>query len=714
MKGTLNMGARTGVKLFAGVVLALTSTMAAATHVGEDLSGDQQLVASTDRLLGALRGWENAAPAAKAQRAELVVQLAQQRRARLLELLTRNPRVAASRLMPEALRNRLPDTAKALVERDVQVTGQVFAQVADDFERGVSRRTVHMQTSNSAAVLTLHLGDPAGAERDVLGWLGRDVRLAGSQLDGHVIVKDRTRVHVLSADGSTTSANGSTTPTITPVVTGDQKTLVVLANFSDSALSCSATDVQARVFAASGSSVNTSFRESSRNLVSFSGQVVGPFTVPYTSTGSCDYTGWASAADQAARAAGVDLTQYRRISYVTPRNGTCGWSGLAYMPGTRSWVQSCSATGVYTHELGHNLSLHHAATPTSEYGDGSDPMGGARNVRNNAANQVMAGWTPTGSVQDVGVGGSYAVEGLGPTSTGVPQTLRIAKPDTAETYYVSMRVATGLDAGLPSTALNTLSVHRASGRLPAKTYLLQYVGAGQTFSDAVNGIQITNQGVSGGVATVGIAFSGGTCERSAPTLAVSPSSRTASPGNATSYTLTVSNRNSAACGTSAFGLAQALPSGLSGTMSAASLSIAAGGSASATWTVSSASTIADGTYGIDATVKESTTAGVSTTGHATFIVYRDAEGPSLNITSPAEGAVLSGRSVTLSASVSDPGGVAAIEFYAGSRLLARDTTAPYSVKWNLRNATKGPTVILVRAFDTSGNVTERSINVTVP
>ena len=71
------------------------------------------------------------------------------------------------------------------------------------------------------------------------------------------------------------------------------------------------------------------------------------------------------------------------------------------MPGRQSWVQSCAATGVYSHEFGHNLSLHHAGTPSAEYGDGSDPMGGAKTVLHNAANRVMAGWMAPGTVVDV-------------------------------------------------------------------------------------------------------------------------------------------------------------------------------------------------------------------------------------------------------------------------------------------------------------------------
>src|SRR4029453_19509051 len=106
------------------------------------------------------------------------------------------------------------------------------------------------------------------------------------------------------------------------------------------------------------------------------------------------------------------------------------------------------APGVFSQELGHNLSFHHAATPSAEYGDSSDPMGGARVVNHNGANRVMAGWTAGGEILDVATGGSYALSTISAqTATGSPQVLRLAKPDTNERYYISFRGAVWPDRG---------------------------------------------------------------------------------------------------------------------------------------------------------------------------------------------------------------------------------------------------------------------------
>ena len=680
-----------------------------ASHIGEDAIADQQTVAATDQLLGALRQWENAPAAVREARLQQLLQRTADRKERLARLIERNPQVALSRLMPAALRDRLPAAARAMVEQDVQLRGEVVAEVASDVQRGFARQRFLLRANGAS--LELKLAEAAGAERALLGWAGRNVVLAGTQLDRQVLLHRKGDVQLLAADG-TVVANASTTPTITPKITGNQKTLVILANFSDANVSCSAADVNTRVFAASGSSVNTSMLESSRNLVGFTGTVVGPYTIPYSSSGTCDFSAWGSAAETAARAAGIDPSQYTRVNYVTPPNGNCGWSGLAYMPGRTSWVQSCASTGVYTHELGHNLSLHHATTPTAEYGDGSDPMGGARNVRNNGANQVMAGWVPTGGVLDVQGGGSYAIAGLGAEAGVQPQVLRLNKLDTAEKYYASLRVAQGLDGAMTSSYLNTVAVHKASGTLPAKTTLLANLAIGQSFTDSVNGITLTNQGISGGTATVGVTMSGGSCTRVAPGVTLSPASRSASPGATVSYGATIVNNNPAACGSSTFALAQTLPGGFSGSFSAASLTIAAGASASSNWGVASSTASADASYDLMLSAAEDAVSN-SNSGHASYVVYRDSTPPTVSFTSPSTGMTLSGGRVTLAASASDASGIAAVEFYDGTTLIGRDTTVPYSLSWNLRKASKGPHTLSVKAIDAAGNAQTASIVVTV-
>ena len=103
----------------------------------------------------------------------------------------------------------------------------------------------------------------------------------------------------------------------------------------------------------------------------------------------------------------------------------------------------------------------------------------------------------------------------------------------------------------------------------------------------------------------------------------------------------------------------------------------------------------------------------SNSGHASYVVYRDSTPPTVSFTSPSTGMTLSGGRVTLAASASDASGIAAVEFYDGSSLIGRDTTAPYSLSWNLRKASKGPHTLSVKAIDAAGNAQTASIAVTV-
>lgn len=703
-----------------GVLAALSTAPALASHVGESLTADQQLVSASDQLVNQLSQWERMPESVRAARASQLAALAAKRQEHLVALLQKNPKVAAARMMPADIRGRLPAQAAAFVESETTAQGTVFASVADDFERGASKTEFKFQSNAGGQPLNIYLADSDDADADLLKWAGKRVNLKAMRIGEHLAVLDRKTATVEAAG----SAGSGSTGTIQAAgaVQGVQNTLSILLNFSDKPLSCTAADVNNRLFGTTGATVNNNYRDSSRGMVGFAGRVAGPFTINHTSTGSCDYNGWAAAAEAAARAAGIDPSQYTRVNYVTPSNGTCGWGGLAYMPGRQSWVQMCGATGVYSHELGHNLSFHHAASPTAEYGDSSDPMGGAQLVGHNAANRTMAGWMPAGSVIDVANGGSYSLATLSNSATvGSPQVLRLAKRDTSESYYVSTRSAMGLDTTLNAQFVNTVSVHRATGTLPVKTMLVQVLAAGQTYTDAANGITITNQGVAAGNATVGVTMAAAVCTRALPTVTVSPASQTAQPGLARSYNVSVTNKNSSGCGTSSFSLANVMPAGFTGTFSAASLSLGAGATGTATLTAASATTALDGTYAIDASATDTASAASRTTGHASYLVYRDATAPTLAITSPAATGTLtttvptySARSnLALSATASDASGIQAVEFYGDNVLLSRDTAAPYSASWNLRKAGKGAHTVKVRAIDNAGNVTERSVAIAV-
>ena len=67
-------------------------------------------------------------------------------------------------------------------------------------------------------------------------------------------------------------------------------------------------------------------------------------------------------------------------------------------------------------------------------------------------------------------------------------------------------------------------------------------------------------------------------------------------------------------------------------------------------------------------------------------------------------AASAGGTVDLSATASDNLAVLFVEFYAGSTLIARDTTPPYTASWNTTGLPDGVRSVYARATDSARNV----------
>src|SRR5262249_49411890 len=99
----------------------------------------------------------------------------------------------------------------------------------------------------------------------------------------------------------------------------------------------------------------------------------------------------------------------------------------------------------------------------------------------------------------------------------------------------------------------------------------------------------------------------------------------------------------------------------------------------------------------------------------TLVPLIDTIPPTVSITSPTDGATVSGL-VTIMASLSDNVAVAGLQFKLdGANFGSEDTTAPYSILWNTASSSLGTHTISAVARDTSGNIgTSTVITVTVP
>ena len=76
--------------------------------------------------------------------------------------------------------------------------------------------------------------------------------------------------------------------------------------------------------------------------------------------------------------------------------------------------------------------------------------------------------------------------------------------------------------------------------------------------------------------------------------------------------------------------------------------------------------------------------------------------PTVSVTAPSNGALLSG-SVTLAANATDNVGVDHVDFLVNNNPVGTDNTAPYSMSWNSATLADGAVTITARAVDTSNN-----------
>ena len=91
----------------------------------------------------------------------------------------------------------------------------------------------------------------------------------------------------------------------------------------------------------------------------------------------------------------------------------------------------------------------------------------------------------------------------------------------------------------------------------------------------------------------------------------------------------------------------------------------------------------------------------------------DTTPPTTSITSPANGATVSGT-ITISATASDNVAVTNVEFYRGTTLIGSDSSSPYSVNWDTTTVANGSYSLTSKAYDAAGNNgTSAAVNVTV-
>jgi hypothetical protein len=122
-------------------------------------------------------------------------------------------------------------------------------------------------------------------------------------------------------------------------------------------------------------------------------------------------------------------------------------------------------------------------------------------------------------------------------------------------------------------------------------------------------------------------------------------------------------------------------------------------------------TVVPGVYKLALTTEQPFT---NKKGYALRIYYPgvDTTTPSAIITSPLNKEFVAGT-VDFTASSVDDVAVTKVEFYVEGVLLNTDISAPYSIKWDTTKSVNGETSLLVKSYDSSGNVAEAAGSIEV-
>jgi hypothetical protein len=398
--------------------------------------------------------------------------------------------------------------------------GTLVVAHGEDYSRGGPRAVwfTHLKTASGKVALSF-----SGARPD--GFLnGAKVRVRGTMAGGTLAVGPN------SADAQVS----------TPVaaITGERKVAVLLVKFASTDPEPYTVAQAQGVIFSNANSVANYFAEESFGLMTMTGDVFGYYTISIN-TSTCDYTDIGNKARAAATAAGVNLNNYTQIQYVHNFLGSCGWAGLAYVPGRDSWLNQALNLRVSAHELSHNYGVHHASTmscseggvrvtlssnaancTSSEYGDPFSILGSSSTRHTHNQQLASLGWLSGGDLQTITTSGTYTVGAAELASPGAPRAVRVSRGN-GTWFVLELRAPFGtqfdnFSAGDP--AVNGVSVRitydwgtiiqsQLLDTTPAtSSYGDAPLAVGQSFFDPLSSLSITTTSVSGGVATVNVGW----------------------------------------------------------------------------------------------------------------------------------------------------------------------------------------------------------------
>lgn len=650
------------------IACCLPSTVRADQASGVPVEQRNAAEAATQNLAALAARYRRATGPEQAQLLLELESVARERHAMLVAMVTSHPGEVKRLALPPGLAKGLPAEVQAYVESFVELEGELELHYVDYENPELSHIEYRLQTGQGQR-LSLHFAEAAPTVMS-----GTKVRSRGlvfadpdrGPSDGAMVIgsgdNDMDTV-AMCCTGS--GSEGATAPILSNTF-GEQRSVVLLANFADDSANQPWTIQEAHdlVFG----TVSDYFMENSFQQTWLSGDVFGWLTLEFDSS-SCDFTALTDAAAAAAGNQGIDLTSYDRQIIITPKN-VCAFSGIASLGGmpSKTWINGAFELQTISHELGHNLGLRHAhsldcgdVTLSSdcnhlEYGDTADTMGSPDGVHFNAFHKQRLGWLtddPAGPIAAVTESGTYTLDAYAPSASAQPKSLRILRevdPATGvRTYFhLTYRGATGFDSPFDARSYilcrgdvtNAVTVHLSTDGDSNSSYLLHMrpqscfrdrygyldwfdpgLVVGDSFTDAVSGVTISTVAVDPAGATVSIDFGQGACVSADPSIAISPvESPWLAPGSSFSYDVTVTNHDNIVCADGNFTLSDVVPEGWIGEFDSSVLTLSPGASNATTLVVTSSASAANGFYDITATAERSGDPNSTASGTASYVV----------------------------------------------------------------------------------------------
>lgn len=366
------------------------------------------------------------------------------------------------------------------------------------------------------------------------------LRFAGQRPDGFL---NGAKVRVRGAMGGGTLAVGpnredAQVMVAAAPVTGERRLAVLLVKFAETDPEPYTVEQARGVIFSNPDSVASYFGEQSYGLMTLTGDVFGYYTVS-TNTSACDFNDIGSKARAAATAAGVNLTGYTQIQYVHNHLPSCGWAGLAYLPGRDSWLNEALNLRVSGHELSHSFGVHHASTmnctdggvrvtlsanasncSSNEYGDPMTIMGQASTRHTHNQQLASMGWLGGDSLQTISLDGTYQLASADLPSATSPRAIRIARGN-GTWFYLELRspygtyfdnfasthwAVTGVSIRISSDWTTIVQSQLLDTVLETSSYLDAPLAVGATFTDPLSNLSVTTLSVTDGVATIDVTW----------------------------------------------------------------------------------------------------------------------------------------------------------------------------------------------------------------